>query len=29
VTVTLRKGRYEYYCTPHRSLGMRGFITVK
>lgn len=29
VTVTLRKGKYEYYCTPHRSLGMRGFITVK
>jgi protocatechuate 3,4-dioxygenase beta subunit len=29
VTVTLKKGRYEYYCTPHRSIGMRGFITVK
>ena len=29
VTVTLRKGRYEYYCKPHRSLGMRGFFTVK
>jgi hypothetical protein len=29
VTVTLKKGRYEYYCTPHRSLGMKGFITVK
>jgi hypothetical protein len=28
VTVTLKKGRYEYYCTPHRSLGMRGFIRV-
>ena len=27
-TVTLRKGRYEYYCTPHRRMGMRGFITV-
>jgi hypothetical protein len=29
VKVTLKKGKYEYYCTPHRSLGMRGFITVK
>jgi protocatechuate 3,4-dioxygenase beta subunit len=29
VTVTLKKGRYEYYCTPHRTIGMRGFITVK
>jgi plastocyanin len=29
VTVTLRKGRYEYYCKPHRAMGMRGFITVK
>ena len=29
VTVTLKKGRYEYYCKPHRSIGMRGFITVK
>jgi plastocyanin len=29
VTVTLRKGKYEYYCTPHRSLGMKGFITVR
>lgn len=29
VTVTLKKGRYEYYCKPHRTLGMRGFITVK
>jgi plastocyanin len=29
VTVTLKKGRYEYYCTPHRSMGMRGFITVR
>jgi plastocyanin len=29
VTVTLKKGKYEYYCTPHRSLGMRGFITVR
>jgi plastocyanin len=29
VTVTLKKGRYEYYCTPHRTIGMRGFITVR
>jgi len=29
VTVTLKKGRYEYYCTPHRKLGMRAFVTVK
>ena len=28
-TVTLKRGRYEYYCTPHRSMGMRGFITVR
>jgi plastocyanin len=27
-TVTLRRGRYEYYCTPHRRMGMRGYITV-
>ena len=29
VTVTLKKGKYEYYCTPHRRVGMKGFITVK
>ncbi len=29
VTVTLKRGRYEYYCTPHRLGGMRGFITVR
>lgn len=29
VSVKLRKGRYEYYCTPHRTDGMRGFITVR
>jgi Copper binding proteins, plastocyanin/azurin family len=29
VTVTLRKGRYEYYCTPHRGVGMRAFFTVR
>ena len=28
-TVTLKRGRYEYYCTPHRSMGMHGFITVR
>jgi hypothetical protein len=27
--VTLKRGRYEYYCTPHRSMGMKGFITVR
>lgn len=29
VTVKLKKGKYEYYCTPHRSMGMKGFVTVK
>ena len=29
VTVTLKKGRYTYFCTPHRSLGMKGTFTVK
>jgi hypothetical protein len=28
-TVTLKRGRYQYYCTPHRDFGMRGFFTVK
>jgi hypothetical protein len=28
-TITLKRGRYEYYCTPHRGVGMRGFFTVK
>ena len=29
VTVTFsRAGRYEFYCKPHRSLGMRGFFRV-
>ena len=28
-TLTLRKGRYEFYCKPHRSMGMRGFFTVR
>lgn len=29
VTVTLKRGKYEYYCTPHRRFGMKGFITVR
>jgi plastocyanin len=29
ITVALRRGRYEYYCQPHRSLGMRGFLRVR
>jgi plastocyanin len=28
-TVTLRRGTYTYYCTPHRSAGMRGTFTVR
>jgi hypothetical protein len=28
-TVTLKRGRYQYYCTPHQDFGMRGFFTVK
>jgi hypothetical protein len=28
-TVTLRRGTYTYYCTPHRSIGMKGTFTVK
>ena len=29
VTVTLsRVGRFEFYCKPHRSMGMRGFFRV-
>lgn len=29
VVVTLsRVGRYEFYCKPHRSMGMRGFFRV-
>jgi hypothetical protein len=27
-TVTLKKGRYTYFCTPHRS-SMNGAFTVK
>jgi hypothetical protein len=29
VTVTLRKGRYEYYCDPHYYGGMNGKFTVR
>ena len=29
VTVTLKKGTYTYYCTPHRSIGMKGTFKVK
>jgi phosphoribosyl-AMP cyclohydrolase len=29
VTVTLKRGTYTYYCTPHRSSGMKGGFTVK
>src|SRR5262249_45084577 len=28
VTVTLTKGKWKYYCTPHESI-MFGFFTVK
>lgn len=29
VTVSLgRTGRYEFYCRPHRSMGMRGYFRV-
>jgi Copper binding proteins, plastocyanin/azurin family len=28
VTVTLKKGKWKYYCTPHESI-MFGFFTVK
>jgi plastocyanin len=27
-TVTLKKGKWKYYCTPHEST-MFGFVTVK
>jgi plastocyanin len=29
ITVTLRRGRYEYYCSPHRAIGMQGFLRVR
>jgi plastocyanin len=28
VTVQLRRGTYTFYCTPHRSVGMRGTFKV-
>jgi plastocyanin len=28
-TVTLKRGRYEFYCTPHRTMGMRGYFRVR
>lgn len=29
VTVTFaRTGRFEFYCLPHRTMGMRGFFRV-
>jgi hypothetical protein len=28
VTVTLRRGTYTYFCTPHRSIGMKGTFRV-
>jgi hypothetical protein len=28
VSVTLKRGTYTYYCTPHRSFGMKGTIRV-
>ena len=28
VTVQLRRGTYVFYCTPHRSVGMRGTFRV-
>jgi hypothetical protein len=27
-TVTLKRGIYTYYCTPHRSIGMKGTFRV-
>ncbi len=28
VTVTLKKGTYTYFCTPHRKAGMKGSFRV-
>jgi plastocyanin len=28
-TVRLKRGTYTYYCTPHRSSGMKGTFTVR
>jgi plastocyanin len=27
--VTLKKGRYTYYCDPHEFAGMKGSFTVR
>jgi Copper binding proteins, plastocyanin/azurin family len=27
-TVTLKRGTYTYFCTPHRSIGMKGTFRV-
>jgi hypothetical protein len=29
VTVTLKKGRYEFYCEPHYFSGMNGKFVVR
>ena len=29
VTVTLRRGRYKYYCDPHEFGGMQGSFWVR
>lgn len=28
ITVDLKPGTYEFYCTPHRSIGMKGTLVV-
>jgi plastocyanin len=28
VTADLKPGTYTYYCTPHKSAGMTGTLTV-
>ena len=28
ITVELKPGTYTYYCTPHKSIGMTGTLTV-
>lgn len=28
ITVDLKPGTYEFYCTPHRTIGMKGTLTV-
>jgi hypothetical protein len=29
VTLTLKRGTYTYYCTPHRAIGMKGTFRVR